>query len=88
MVVAYSKISCLLATSIVWRFIDHDANHKRCMECGEIMPADEYCECLKRAGREIRRKAIEQYSKGSKRGKSKRSTNNGARGSSKPPVLF
>jgi len=43
-----------------YKFIDHDANHKRCMTCYEIMPADEYCECLKRVGREIRRKAHEQ----------------------------
>lgn len=30
---------------------------KRCMECREEMPFDEYCECLKKVSREIRRKA-------------------------------
>ena len=31
---------------------------KRCMKCGLVMPWDEYCECLKETGREIREKAI------------------------------
>lgn len=31
--------------------------YKRCMNCYETMPWDEYCECLIKTGEEIRRKA-------------------------------
>jgi hypothetical protein len=58
------------------------------MECGVVMPWDEYCECLRRAGREIRRKAIEQCSGGIGKSKPKRSTGNDTGGGAKSPSLF
>ncbi len=38
---------------------DYPSTHKRCMECGKIMKWTDNCECLRRIGREIKRKAKE-----------------------------
>ena len=40
---------------------DYPSTHKRCRNCGEVMPWEEYCECLKATGRDIRRKAREMW---------------------------
>lgn len=59
-----------------------------CMKCGVTMPADEYCECLKQVGREIRRKARETWDDNRKTRKSKGSANDDTGRDTKPPLLF
>jgi hypothetical protein len=69
---------------------EYPSTHKKCMHCGEIMLWEEYCECLKEIGRDIRRKATETWGDGIRgaRRKPKKSVADDDRGTAKSPSLF